>query len=138
MSKEQLSEELSDFLENWSDNSQKNKKVFEEFMNFIFTLNNINLEFKQRPGVTYSLRASHREQSRELFCMMDVIDDIPEERWLSICFFADMIEDPEEHGDIIPGGLLGYDGYCFDLDGYDEEEIKYIQNRIWEAYNSAQ
>ncbi len=55
----------------------------------------ILLDFIARPGVTYSLRAVHAEQKeKDLFVMVDVIEDV--ERWLSVCFFGNMITDPEE------------------------------------------
>jgi hypothetical protein len=39
--------------------------------------------------------------------MIDVIDDDPTARWLSICFYGDTIEDPVELADFIHEGLLG-------------------------------
>jgi len=48
-----------------------------------------------------------------------------------------MIEDPEEKGDLIPGGLLGEDGYCFDLYEWDEAALSYIEGRIDQAYEKA-
>ncbi len=94
--------------------------------------------FKARPGVSYSLRVKHMlQQSRELFVIMDVIDDDPESRWLSVCFYPDMITDPEERGNIIPLGLLGEDGYCFDYDEWDEEFLRYLETRLDEAHKRA-
>ena len=54
-------------------------------------------------------------------------------RFLSVCFYADTITDPEERGDLIPGGLLSQDGYCFDLDDNDDEAVSYVEARILEA-----
>ena len=65
--------------------------------------------------------------------MVDIIDDDPENRWLSICFYAETITDPKEEDDIIPGGLLGEDGYCFDLFEEDNEMITYLKERMNEA-----
>ena len=94
--------------------------------------------FKARPGVSYSLRVKHTlQQSRELFVIMDVIDDDPDSRWLSVCFYPDMITDPEERGNIIPLGLLGEDGYCFDYDEWDEEFLGYLETRLDEAHVKA-
>ena len=137
MNTEKLPAEAKNFLESWTDNEQKNKQALQELLGPILNKDDIDLDFKPRPGLTYSFRATRKNQSRELFCMLDVIDDIPEERWLSVCFFADLINDPQELGDIIPGGLLGHDGYCFDVDGYDSGEVAYLQERIEEAYNGA-
>jgi hypothetical protein len=68
------------------------------------------------------------------FVMIDIIDDDSENRWLSVCFYDDMVKDPDEKGDFVPGGLLGEDGLCFDLDEHDEDMILYIEERIDEAH----
>jgi hypothetical protein len=44
-----------------------------------------------------------------------------------------MITDPEEKGDLIPEGLLGEDGYCFDLDAWNEDDLTYLEKRLAEA-----
>jgi hypothetical protein len=66
--------------------------------------------------------------------MIDVIDDDP--RWLSICFYSEMVSDPEARGDYVPGGLLGEDGLCFDLEPGDEELVSYVTARIDEAHRA--
>ena len=66
--------------------------------------------------------------------MVDVIDDDPESRWLSVCFYGDDITDPDELGDLVPQGLLGEDGYCFDVTEHDARIIAYLGDRIGEAY----
>ncbi len=137
MNSSKLPEEVNSFLQSWTENEQKNKQALQELLGPILNNEDVHLDFKPRPGLTYSFRAWRKGQSRELFCMMDVIDDVPEERWLSVCFFADLINDPEEKGDIIPQGLLGDDGYCFDLDGYNSREVNYLLQRIEEAYQNA-
>jgi hypothetical protein len=75
------------------------------------------------------------QKSRELFVMVDVIDDSP--RWLSICFYGEMIADPEEKGDFVPEGLLGEDAVCFDLEEHDGALMRYIEARMDEACRSA-
>jgi hypothetical protein len=93
------------------------------------------LTFKARPGVSYSFRASSDKHGEsKLFVMVDIIDDDPEDRWLSVCFYGDMITDTDEAGNLIPQGLLGEDGYCFDIYEYDESKIYYVEQRIDEAY----
>ncbi len=130
-------EELENFLENWKDCAAKG--AFIELKKLLFSLEGTSIGFKPREGISYSLRAKHNNQKdRELFVMIDVIDDDPENRWLSVCFYGDMITDQEEKGDLIPGGLLGQDGYCFDLDEFSDEALNYIEQRILEAYNNAQ
>jgi hypothetical protein len=97
----------------------------------------VSIEFFERPGISYSLRGIHESQKdRPLFVMIDVIDDDPKARWLSVCFYGDMIKDPDERGDLIPEGLLGSDGYCFDIIESDEPLKEYVCERIQEAYEN--
>ena len=35
---------------------------------------------------------------------------------------------------MVPGGLFGQDGYCFDIYEYDESDLTYLVQRIDEAY----
>lgn len=128
--------ELHDFIDGWSDSSERNKEAFVRLKNRLEAQGGVVLEFVSRPGVTYSLRASHPNQSRRsLFVMADVIEDDP--RWLSVCFYGDMIADPDEQGDFVPEGLLGEDAMCFDIDQYDDALLKYVEDRLDEAYRSA-
>jgi hypothetical protein len=130
--------ELDQFLAGWQDNDTRIKQAFEELATHLKTLNRSQLTFTARPGVSYSLRPRHdRQQNRSLFAMVDVIDDDPDNRWLSVCFYGDMITDPKENGDLIPGGLLGEDGYCFDLDEYDAGLLAYLKERLSEAHGNA-
>ena len=108
--------ELENFINTWIETDSKTKQAFTEIYDHLKTLEDTALDFTARPKVSYSLRPRHTNQNnRSLFAMVDVIDDDPEERWLSVCFYGEMITDPEETGDLIPEGLLGEDGYCFDL-----------------------
>jgi len=129
-------EELKRFIDSWKNGLMK--RAFLELKEMLEKKEGVELEFKARPGISYSLRARHKNQkNRNLFVMIDVIDDDPDNRWLSICFYGDMVTDPEEKGTLIPGGLLGEDGYCFDLDSWEEDYFSYIKNRIEEAYDNA-
>jgi hypothetical protein len=130
--------ELGQFIADWKDNDTRIKQAFEELLAHVKALEKTELAFVARPNVSYSVRPRHQDQkSRSLFAMVDVIDDNPKERWLSICFYGDMITDPEETGDLIPGGLLGEDGYCFDLDAYDADDIAYLKQRLTQAHGNA-
>lgn len=130
--------ELDQFIADWKDNNTGIKQAFEELLIHVKAFDKTELAFVARPNVSYSLRPRHQDQiNRSLFAMVDVIDDNPNERWLSICFYGDMVTDPEEAGDLIPGGLLGEDGYCFDLDTYDDQEIAYLKQRLTEAHGNA-
>ena len=129
--------EINVFLDSWSD-THVMKKAFIRLKHHLETMEHVSFTFKGRAGVSYSLRAKHDNQTnRNLFVMADVIDDDPDARWLSICFYGDLISDPEEKGDLVPGGLAGDDGYCFNLDEWDEEELVYLEARLTEACRNA-
>ncbi len=130
--------QINDFIENWTETDSKNRQAFIELYDHLKTLENISFDFNERPKLSYSLRPKHTSQkNRSLFAMVDVIDDDPEERWLSVCFYGEMITDPDEAGDLIPEGLLGEDGYCFDLYEYDKDEIEYLKQRLTQAHENA-
>jgi len=61
---------------------------------------------------------------------------MPSPRWLSVCFYGETVSDPEERGDLVPGGLLGEDGLCFDVENGSDDFIDYLIARINEAYNT--
>ena len=129
--------ELNDFIEDWKETPEKNREMFLYFREYLAAKEGVTLEFISRPGITYSLRAAHTAQkNRGLFVMVDVIEDDP--RWLSICFYGEMIKDPGEKGDFVPEGLLGEDAICFDIEERDEELIRYIEVRLDEAWRNAQ
>lgn len=125
--------ELKDFISGWDDDAAGIKGVFVEFKNLLESFDNADIQFNARPGITYSMRGVKTSQDKfPLFVMVDVIDDDPTDRWLSVCFFGDTITDPDQVGDLVPGGLLGEDGHCFDVEDTDVKE--YIAERIAEAY----
>lgn len=130
--------DIHSFIAEWEDNGSNTKQAFVEIFEHLGALAETRLDFNPRPGVSYSLRPVHTAQSnRPLFAMVDVIDDDPSDRWLSVCFYGEMVTDPEEAGDLVPEGLLGEDGYCFDLYAYDEEEVAYIKARLTQAHANA-
>lgn len=129
---------VQDFLDKWQEDPLQAKAAFTDFRNFLAGRPGVSLDFKARPGVSYSLRARHEsQQKRELFVLVDVVDDEPENRWLSVCFYADMITDPDELGDYVPEGLMGEDASCFNLDGDDPGMRGYIAARLAEAVKAA-
>lgn len=130
--------ELEIFLSHWRTGDGAMKNCFLELYRCVSELRDTALSFTARPGISYSLRPQHRQQqARELFAVIDVIDDTPEERWLSVCFYGDMITDQEERGELIPGGLAGSDGYCFDVYAADDAFTLYLKNRLIEAHGNA-
>lgn len=128
--------ELDEFLANWPDTAEGNRGAFAALKAHLEGLAGVRLDFIARPGITYSLRAKHEaQQRRELFVMVDVIEDSP--RWLSVCFYRDLAGDPESLGDEVPEGLLGEDAVCFDLETADPTRLAYIKSRIDEAHAAA-
>jgi len=126
--------EIEAFLKAWDKEEQPMRDLFGLFYRELLSMAGVELTFVARPGVSYSLRPKHdRQQTRELFAIIDVIDDDPQQRWLSVCFYEDMITDPMELGELIPGGLAGSDGYCFDLDTHDQKKVRYLLDRLQEA-----
>ncbi len=127
---------LNEFLSSWKATPEGNKEAFTALHAHLTALDGVKLHFIERPGITYSLRARHeKQQKRELFVMVDVIEDSP--RWLSVCFYQDMVSDPDETGDFVPGGLLGEDALCFDMESADEKRLAYVIKRIDEAWGKA-
>jgi hypothetical protein len=131
-------EQVQRFLDEWTTDALETKPAFQFLYEGLQGRAGVNLEWIPRPGISYSLRASHENQKdRPLFVMLDIIDDDAEERWLSVCFYGDMVSDPEELGDLIPGGLLGSDGYCFDVSDGEEALKQYVGARIQESWENA-
>ncbi len=130
--------EIKSFIDSWSGDTVPMRDCFQRLYQEMSSLSGVSFSFVARPGVSYSIRPRHTAQKdRDLFAIVDVIDDDPEDRWLSVCFYGDMISDPDGRGEVIPGGLAGSDGYCFDLYDYDEEYTAYITERIKEAGTAA-
>jgi len=127
--------EITSFLRGWeSGGKQPMKKWLQLFVGTVKAMENVELQFVSRPGVSYSIRPGNgNRKERDFFAIIDVIDDDPAERWLSVCFYGDMISDPEERGELIPGGLAGSDGYCFDMVEDDEGLAYYLVDRLAEA-----
>ena len=132
------SQELDTFLEGWNVDPINAKTAFLAYRDFLASVPGVSFTFKSRPGVSYSLRARHEKQrGRELFVLLDVVDDEPESRWLSVCFYDAMITDPLELGDFVPRGLMGEDARCFNLDEEDDAMRAYIADRLRESASRA-
>ena len=132
--------ELTGFLDSWTEDGSGVKKAFLYLRDSLSKRKGVRAKFIYRPGVSGSFRVSAGEggaSGRPLFALVDIIDDDPGNRWLSVCFYEDTINDPDEEGNLVPQGLLGEDGYCFDITGYDASMMAYLDNRIEEAYSKA-
>ncbi|WP_155302493.1 hypothetical protein [Desulfosarcina widdelii] len=129
-------EKIQAFIDAWTDDEPGMKPVFVSLFQTLQNKAQADIEFHERPGISYSLRGLRSDRNkRPLFVMVDVIDDNPGQRWLSVCFYGEMIQDPDELGDLIPEGLLGEDGYCFDISEADNQLVSYVSQRIEEAYS---
>jgi hypothetical protein len=129
-------QELESFIENWTETQGQNKKAFIRLKDYVSAMPGVHLDFISRPGVTHSLRANHKNQeNRPLFLIMDVVEERP--RWLSVCFYSETINDPEDRGVFVPKGLLDEDAICFDVEEYDETLVRYLEARFDEAHQQA-
>lgn len=131
-------QQVEAFLASWPGENQPMREWFRQIYERLSMMEGVSLSFVARPGVSYSLRPVHANQNdRDKFAIVDIIDDDPNERWLSVCFYEDMITDPNGRGELIPGGLSGSDGYCFDMYDNDEELGRDLMTRLQEAKTSA-
>lgn len=138
MSAQDVAGEIAAFVEGWTQDPLAAKSSFVAWHEFLASQAGVEIGFKARPNVSYSLRARHINQAgRELFVMVDVVDDDPAERWLSVCFYADLVSDPEGLGDVVPQGLAGEDACCFNLDEDNSHLREYIAARLAEAVQAA-
>ena len=127
---------LDKFILEWQEEDFSIKNIFSHLKNQLEALDGTQLDFVVREGLTFSLRAHHTQnQTRPLFAIIDVIEGEP--RWLSVCFYAATIEDPDERGDFVPGGLLGEDAFCFDVTTNDPNLVEYLTARIRDAHANA-
>jgi hypothetical protein len=129
---------IDNFILDWVDDPLGTKAIFISLFQDLQQKEGVAIEFNERRGISYSLRGIHKSQrERPLFVMIDVIDDNPKQRWISVRFYGDMVEDPDEQGDLIPEGLPGADGYCFDLAKQDDALDDSVRRRIQKAYENA-
>lgn len=129
---------IDEVMADWPTDQPEMKSICRRLAEAASELAERELELVSRPGVSYSIRAVPDVPSqRPVWVMMDVIPGPSEPWWLSVCFYADTITDPDERGDLIPEGLLGQDGYCFDIDEPDEEMFEYMLARLKEAHGAS-
>lgn len=129
-------QEVNDFIAQWPESPDRCRDAFLVLHRFLLNLDGVNIEFHPRPGITYSLRGVNPKRSDyPLMVLVDVIEDQP--RWLSVCFYERLVSDPDSRGERVPGGLLGEDGLCFDVDSFDDSLLDYLQQRIEEVWKGA-
>ncbi len=132
-----MSAELDAFLADWTEDPNRAKPLFQSLYDFLKKQPDTELEYRGRAGVSHSLRAKRPAQKRPLFVLVDIIDDNSEARWLSVCFYADLVTDPEGLGDTVPGGLMGEDALCLDVESWDKNTQAYLLARLAEAHAAA-
>jgi len=123
---------LAAFLHDWTDDPHGVKKAFAHLRQVLEHLDGLTVTFVPRPPITYSLRGVPTSGERPVAVMIDVTS-LDDQRFLSVCFYADTVTDPEERGDVIPGGLFSQDARCFDLDSDAAEDVGYVETRLREA-----
>lgn len=129
---------LNDFLEAWGDESPEVKAITRALTGALQDLPGLVMSYQARPGISHSLRlGADGDADRPFYALIDVIDDEPEARWLSVCLYADLAEDPEHLAGPIPGGLNGQDAVCFDLDEEGEELVPYLVQVLKTAHSKA-
>ena len=129
-------EDFCAFLRGWAGPTSPVRDFLLQLKATILELNGTELDFLARPGVSYSLRAEVASGGHaRLLILMDVVDDEPANRWLSVCFYADAVSDPQGVGNLVPKGILGEDGYCFDVFGEEGSLLGYLKRRIRESYD---
>ena len=129
---------LEDFLAGWTEAAGGARDAFLHLRGFLASLPGVDFAYRGRPGVSHSLRAARSGQAgRPLFAIIDVIDDDPAARWISACLYADLASDPAGRATPVPGGILGEDALCFDLDSCDPDLVGYVEERLAEAHAAA-
>lgn len=133
-------DELNAYLEAWPVAQAGLKQALVELRRAALALTRASETFIARPGVSHSLRYDldprPAGRRRQVFFLVDVVEDAGV-RFLSVCFYADEVDDPAELGNAIPQGLFQETGYCFDVDDHDPEQMSYLLARLAVAHASA-
>lgn len=132
----QDSRDIEALLESWTQDADGAKDAFICLKDTLEDIEGAVLSFHPRAGISYSLRAAlfkQKDKPQRLFSLVDVVEDAAG-RWLSVCFYEEMITDQMDLGEKIPKGLLGEDGYCFHVTDNDERLIAYLKEKILEAF----
>lgn len=131
---------LNAYLEAWPAAQAGLKQVLVELRQAALALAGASEAFITRPGVSHSLRYDLDPRPagrvRQVFFLVDVVEDAGV-RFLSVCFYEDEVDDPEELGNAIPQGLFQETGYCFDVDDHDPEQLAYLLARLQVAHANA-
>ncbi|MFH1034452.1 MAG: hypothetical protein V1806_08090 [Pseudomonadota bacterium] len=140
MSDSENTQQFENFLRQWPASLAGLQKVYIQLKTWAEALPAARSTFVARPGVSHSLRFDLAPRpagrQRPVFALVDVVD-MSGELFLSVCFYEDEINDPQEMGNAIPQGLFQETGYCFDLEDDDPESVAYLAARLNEAHAAA-
>ena len=121
---------IRNFFAQWN-GSEGVRALCVAFYEHMASLPSVRLDFVSRPGISHSIRML--AQNGDMTALLDIIDDDPANRWISLCFPDSKVTDPEERGDVVPLGLNGADARCFDIDEASAGMEGYITVRLTEA-----
>lgn len=131
---------IEQLLASWPPDQPELLTVFNHLSSTAREMPGVKSELVSRPGVSHSFRAALEfpkpGRNRPVFLLIDVVVSQSEPWFLSVCFYADEITDPEELGNPIPKGLYEETGYCFDVETLDEQ-MDYLIERMKEAHAAA-
>lgn len=121
---------IREFFATWNDGSEM-RKFCESLYAHMALLPGVGIGFVSRPNVSHSVRMTDGDGN--ILALLDVIDDDPAARWLSLCFPDHLVSDPDDAGDVVPQGLSGKDARCFSVDAIFPETEGYMKARLDEA-----
>lgn len=124
---------VREFLGNWSTDRNGVKAGCEALLSCMASLRGMTLACVHRPGISLSVRLLPAGNEAKICALLDIIDDDPEARWLSVCFDASLITDSQGRGDFVPQGLQGADACCFDYDEDDQDYLAYLKEKFTES-----
>ncbi|MFH1136020.1 MAG: hypothetical protein V1816_08025 [Pseudomonadota bacterium] len=131
----------TELLSAWPAEQEELKRAFAELTKDLESRPGTTMSLVSRPGISYSCRASAARTGpggdRPVYCLVDVVLSPTDPWFLSVCFYEDEVDDPEELGNPIPQGLFRETGYCFDVEEYDAHFLSYLKERISEARANA-
>jgi hypothetical protein len=140
MGEHQGAKEFGEFLALWPPAQEGLRRAYLWLKERAESLPGAVWSFIPRPGVSYSLRFDlvprPSGRQRQVYFLVDVVGAAGE-FFLSVCYYEDEVSDPDELGNAIPQGLFMETGYCFDVDGFDEKQLAYLDARLNEAHAAA-
>jgi hypothetical protein len=137
--KKEVEEKLAGLVSKWPSGQESLKQAFLDLAAEADDGSGVTYDLIARPGVSYSLRAQapNPDRGRPVFFLVDVVVSEKDPWFLSVCFYADEVDDPDQLGDAVPQGLFDETGYCFDVEDFDNDLMTYLKARVNEARKAA-